>query len=100
MERAKYLLELNGVEFDENIPPPGSEFLYEIMEIREKIETADDKELLDMKASIQVQLEDYCKQLSTLFNEISLRKDTIIEVTSRLVYIDNILNAINEKLPC
>ena len=90
---------MNGVEFDENIPPPGPDFLYEMMEIREKIETAENKELYELKDIMQIQLDDYCKQLSTLFNEISIRKDTIIEVTSRLVYVDNVLAAINERLP-
>uniref|UniRef100_A0A7S4I5J2 J domain-containing protein n=1 Tax=Vannella robusta TaxID=1487602 RepID=A0A7S4I5J2_9EUKA len=101
VERSKYLLKLRGVEYGEDIPPPGPEFLMDVMDIREEIEeTTDHDRLRELQQTLQEKKGALVGELSSCYKDFpDVDTSVAVDLTSRLIYVDKLLKAIYDRLP-
>jgi len=97
--RSKYLLELRGIQYGEDTVSPDKEFLMDIMELREDIESASETELLKIKQDLEKRNESLIKALSDCYKQESLDSNIAIDLTSKLNYIAKCQKALNNRLP-
>lgn len=100
VERSKYLLELQGIEYGEDVPAPSTDFLMEVMEIREEIETTSDFRRLK---SVQEELIEKQKlleeELLKCYRTSPTDSSQVIDYTSKLIYVNKMLGVIYDRLP-
>lgn len=100
MERSKYLLKLQGIEYGEDVPAPSTEFLMEVMELREEIESTDDVERLkSLQGELTTKQNQLEQELSKCYSNSSFDSSEVIDKTSKLIYTTNMLSIIHERLP-
>ena len=99
--RSKYLLQLAGVEYGEEVPSPAAEFLIEVMEVREDIDDNQHNhehlrklqlDLLGRRTALE-------EQLALQFAKEPLTSDAVVDLTSRMIYLGKLLSTIHQRLP-
>ena len=105
--RAKYLLELNNINIEKEQSKLDPFFLIKIMEINEEIDEYknDFKKLNEIKNNLQIEFDEIKDELTQFYRTHSsfpLSPDVttnVIQITSKLLYIDKLLSDISSLLP-
>ncbi|XP_028400285.1 iron-sulfur cluster co-chaperone protein HscB-like [Dendronephthya gigantea] len=96
LSRGLYLLKLEGLSIEEGDTGSDVEFLSEVMEMNEMLESGTEEMLRELRREVEGKLESYRENASEAFD----KEDFLAakEILSKMKYYDNISEQIREKI--